>query len=212
MRERPFGQSENSSEIILYQTEDGRTRIEVRLEDESVWLTQMMMAELYQTSVPNINMHIRNIFEDHELPSETTVKEYLTVRSEGLREVTRPGRFYNLEMILAVGYRVRSHRGVQFRRWATERLRAKLDAFLKFNEREILDHAGKISMEAARALALDEYEKFNMRRLADEARRETLADDGFDKTAKLVEGHAKQRKRLAAEGRLMGKGGRKSGK
>jgi hypothetical protein len=367
MSDRPVKLLENSSEIILYQTEDGQTRIEVRLEDESVWLTQIMMADLFQTSVPNINIHIRNILEERELLAEATIKEYLIVRSEGPRQVTRPVKFYNLDMILAVGYRVRSHRGIQFRRWATERLReylvkgftmdderlkegrilgadyfdellerirdirasekrfyqrirdlytlsidydakaeqtleffsivqnklhwaiagktaaeiiservnaekpnmgltswkgvkvrrtdvtvaknylsadeiselnrivvmyldyaedqarrrrplymrdwrAKLDAFLKFNEREILEHSGKVSMEVAQTLALDEYEKFNQRRLAEEAGREALADDGFDEAARLIEGHAKKRKALVAGGKLRGEKRRKSEK
>jgi hypothetical protein len=361
---RSGGSLKNSSEIILYQTEDGQTRIEVRLEDESVWLTQVMMAELFQTSVPNINIHIRNILGEEELLAEATIKDYLIVRLEGPRQVTRPVKFYNLDMILAVGYRVRSHRGVQFRRWATERLReylvkgftmdderlkegrvlgadyfdellerirdirasekrfyqkirdlytlstdydpkaeqtleffsivqnklhwaiagktaaeiikeradagkpnmglttwkgarvrrtdvavaknyltadeiselnrivvmyldhaedqarrrrplymqdwrARLDAFLKFNEREILEHSGKVSMEVAQALALDEYEKFNKRRLDDEARREALADDGFDETARMIEGKAKKRKALPPDSGRRDQKGRK---
>ncbi len=111
-------------EIILYQTEDGRQRLEVRLENETVWLTQLQMAQLFNSTVPNISMHIRNILKDKELPA--TIKEYLTVQSEGKRQVQRIRAFYNLDMILAVGYRVRSKRGTQFRQWATERLREYL--------------------------------------------------------------------------------------
>lgn len=119
---------ENSptGEVIVYQAEDGRNRILVRLEDETVWLTQAMMADLYETSVPNINIHIRNILAENELRAEATIKEYLIVRQEGSRQVRRPVNYYNLDMILAVGYRVRSPRGVQFRQWATERLREYL--------------------------------------------------------------------------------------
>ncbi len=117
---------EKRSEIILYPTEDGRHRIEVRLEGESVWLTQIMMAELYQTTVPNVNIHIRNILEEGELQAGATIKEHLIVRREGARRVERRVKFYTLDMILAVGYRVRSARGVQFRQWATERLREYL--------------------------------------------------------------------------------------
>jgi hypothetical protein len=109
-------------ELILYQTEDGQNRLEVRLEDETVWLTQAGMAELYQTSVPNINMHLKGIYEDGELSQEATIKDCLIVRQEGAREVRRTVQHYNLPAILAVGYRVRSPRGAQFRRWATERL------------------------------------------------------------------------------------------
>lgn len=354
----------NHSEIILYQTEDGQSRIQVRLEGDTVWLSQSGMVELYQTTKQNMSFHIQNIYEEGELAREATVKQYLTVQTEGKRKITRSREFYNLDMILAIGYRVRSHRGVQFRRWATERLReylvkgftmdderlkegrvlgadyfdellerirdirasekrfyqkirdlyalsidydpraeqtleffsivqnklhwaiagktaaeiikgradagkpnmgltswkgakvrrtdvtvaknylsadeiselnrivvmyldfaedqslrrrplymrdwrVKLDAFLKFNEREILEHAGKVSMEVAQALALDEYEKFNKRRLIDEARREALADDGFNETAGTIEDYAKKRKALKAGGKLRGKSRKK---
>ncbi len=111
------------SELLFYQLEDGRTRVEVRLDGETVWLTQAALAELYQTTIPNINIHIRNILDERELDESATIKQYLIVRAEGTRQVERQVKFYNLEMILAVGYRVRSPRGTQFRRWATERLR-----------------------------------------------------------------------------------------
>ena len=112
-----------SSEIILYQTEDGRSRIEVRLENETVWLTQQLMAELFQTTIPNISMHVRNIYADGELKPEATVKDFLTVRREGSRDVQRRLEFYNLDMIISVGYRVKSAVATRFRQWATERLR-----------------------------------------------------------------------------------------
>lgn len=117
---------ENPGNILIYQVEDGQTRISVRLQDETVWLTQADMAELFQTTKQNISLHLQNIFEDQELNREVTVKKYLTVRKEGTREVRRELEYYNLESIIAVGYRVRSHRGTQFRRWATERLREYL--------------------------------------------------------------------------------------
>ena len=112
-----------SSSIILYQTEDGRSRIEVRLENETVWLTQQLMAELFQTTIPNISMHIRNVYADGELTPEATVKDFLTVRREGDRDVQRRLEFYNLDMIISVGYRVKSAVATRFRQWATERLR-----------------------------------------------------------------------------------------
>ncbi len=113
-------------ELIIYTAEDGSPTIRLRAEDGSVWLTQLEMAELFQTSVPNINIHIKGIFEEAELTAEATVKEYLMVRSEGSREVQRKVKGYNLDMILAVGYRVRSPRGTQFRQWATTHLREYL--------------------------------------------------------------------------------------
>lgn len=107
------------SEFLLYQTEDGQTRIEVRLENESVWLNQLTMAALFQVSKQNISLHLKNIFIEGELAESRVVKEYLTTAADGK---AYPTKFYNLEAIIAVGYRVRSHRGTQFRRWATERL------------------------------------------------------------------------------------------
>jgi len=114
------------SRILFYQSEDGTSRIEVRLEEGTVWLPQVLIAELYQTTKQNISLHIRNIFDEGELQPEATVKEYLTVQHEGSRAVQRRVAYYNLDMILAIGYRVRSHRGTQFRVWATERLREYL--------------------------------------------------------------------------------------
>ncbi|MFQ5629885.1 MAG: virulence RhuM family protein [bacterium] len=115
-----------AGEILLYQTEDGQTRLEVRLEDESVWLTQAAIAELFQTTPQNVTLHLKNIFFEKELIESAACKEYLQVQKEGSRDIQRRRKFYNLEAIIAVGYRVRSHRGMQFRRWATERLREYL--------------------------------------------------------------------------------------
>ena len=112
-----------SSEILFYQTEDGRNRIEVKLEDNTVWLSQSLMAELFQTTKQNISLHIKNIFEEGELDPDSVVKEYLTTAADGKSYSTY---YYNLDVIISVGYRVRSHRGTQFRRWATERLREYL--------------------------------------------------------------------------------------
>jgi hypothetical protein len=112
--------------IILYQMEDGVSRIQVTLHDGTVWLNQRMMAELYQVAVPTINEHISNIYNDHELFPEATIRKFLIVQTEGSRQIERLLDFYNLDIILAVGYRVRSPRGVQFRKWATERLREYL--------------------------------------------------------------------------------------
>lgn len=109
-------------EILFYQTEDGRTRVECRFEQETLWLTQAAMAELFQTTPQNITRHLKAIYTEGELSEEATCKPYLQVQMEGRRKVSRKRKFYNLEAILAVGYRVRSHRGTQFRRWATERL------------------------------------------------------------------------------------------
>ncbi len=114
---------EPKSELILYRTEDQKTRLQVRLEGGTAWLTQMQMAGLFQTTPQNITIHLRAIFAESELQEEATCKEYLQVRQEGSRQVQRTIKHYNLDVILAVGYRVRSPLGTQFRQWATERLR-----------------------------------------------------------------------------------------
>jgi len=110
------------SELILYQTEDGRTRIQCRFEDQTLWLTQAQMAKLFQTTVPNVNLHLTAIYEEGELAEEATIKSHLIVRQEGTRQVSRPVLHYNLAAIIAIGFRVRSQRGTQFRQWALERL------------------------------------------------------------------------------------------
>ncbi len=108
--------------IIFYQTEDGKSRFQVRLQDGTVWLSQRLLAELYQVSVRTISEHIINIYSDHEQSPEATIRKFRIVQTEGSRRIERLVDFYNLDMILAIGYRVRSHRDVQFRRWATKRL------------------------------------------------------------------------------------------
>jgi hypothetical protein len=112
--------NEPQSPVLLYQTSDGQTRLEVRLENETVWLSQSQMAELFQTSIPNVSMHIRNVFAEGELQPGSVVKEFLTTATDGKNYQTK---FYNLDVIISVGYRVKSHRGTQFRIWATQRLR-----------------------------------------------------------------------------------------
>lgn len=113
-------------EIILFQSNDGQTKIQVRFEGKSVWLTQAAIAELFQTTPQNITIHLKAIYEEAELTEEATCKEYLQVRHEGKRQVSRNLKHYSLEAVLAVGYRVRSPRGTQFRQWATAQLRELL--------------------------------------------------------------------------------------
>jgi hypothetical protein len=126
----------HNSQLIIYQTESGKTKIEVRLENETVWLTQQLMAELFQTSKQNISHHINSIYEEGELHPEATVKKYLTVRQEGRREVKRSLDYYNLDMIVSVGYRVKSHVATRFRQWATQRLKEYIiKGFLLDDER-----------------------------------------------------------------------------
>ena len=177
--DRHSDQDVPGGEIVLYQTEDGQVRIECRFEDETIWLTQNLMAELYQTTKQNISLHVRNICKEGELAPEATVKEHLTVRREGSWSVQRhldyehiknifaegelsedsvirkfritasdgkgyETRHYSLDAILAVGYRVRSARGTQFRQWATAcEAQAEQQAI-----RELEDTAGKLAKTA----------------------------------------------------------------
>jgi len=110
-------------EIIIYQSEEGKTKIEVRLEDDNVWLTQKMMAELFQTTPQNITLHLKNIFEEGELQEDATCKDFLQVQTEGSRKVGRKQKFYNLDAVISVGYRIKSRIATKFRIWATERLK-----------------------------------------------------------------------------------------
>jgi hypothetical protein len=114
----------SGGQMLIYR--DGSLNLQVRLDGQTVWLTQAGMAELFQTSVPNINIHIRNILEEHELEQAATIKDYLIVQIEGRRSIKRSVTHYNLDVILSVGYRVRSARGTQFRQWATAQLRELL--------------------------------------------------------------------------------------
>ena len=116
---------ENKGEIIMYQP-DEEVRLEVRMEDETVWLTQAQMVELFNSSKQNISLHISNIYKEGELSQDSTVKEYLTVQKEGRRTVKRKIICYNLDVIISVGYRVKSIRGTQFRQWANKVLKEYL--------------------------------------------------------------------------------------
>ncbi|CAG2258191.1 virulence RhuM family protein [Burkholderia sola] len=114
------------AELVFYATEDGSAQFFLRAEDGTVWLSQAELAELFQTSIPNINIHIKNVLDEGELSEVRTVKDDLIVRTEGSRQVRRTVKLYNLDMILAVGYRVKSPRGTQFRQWATTHLKEYL--------------------------------------------------------------------------------------
>ena len=118
--------NDNQGDVIIYQAEDGKTKINVRFVDESVWLTQQQLVKLFDSSKANISEHIKNIYEEGELDEESTVRKFRTVQIEGEREVTRTVAHYNLDMIISLGYRVKSIVATKFRRWATERLKEYL--------------------------------------------------------------------------------------
>ena len=119
-------QSDDTGEFLFYQTDDAKSRIQLRLHDGNVWLTQRQLSDLYQVSLPTVNEHLATIYDDGELSPEATIRKFRIVQSEGNRQVSRLVDHYRLEAILSVGYRVRSQRGVQFRRWATSQLQELL--------------------------------------------------------------------------------------
>lgn len=118
-----FLNDENKGDIIIYQSESGETKIDVRFQDETVWLTQAQMEELFQSSHANVVEHIKNIYSEGELDESSTCRKFRQVRREGNRNVERERLYYNLDMIISLGYRIRSSIATQFRRWATERLK-----------------------------------------------------------------------------------------
>lgn len=127
--------------IVVYQSEDNTLRLDVRMAQDTVWLTQAQMAMLFDSTKQNVSLHINNIYKEGELSKEATVKDYLTVQNEGGRQITRRVLYYNLDVIISVGYRVKSKRGVLFRQWATKVLREYLFRGYAFNQRfERIEH------------------------------------------------------------------------
>lgn len=174
------------SPIVLYQTEDGRSRIEVRLENETVWLTQQLMAELFQTAIPNISMHIRNVYADGELTPEATVKEFLTVRREGNRDVQRGLEFYNRIVVMFLDqaeFRAQRRQDIKMRDWT-----GFLDNFLRDTELPVLEGAGSVSQEDARSWAESQHDAFAERRrlLAEQTAEKQYVEDLESAAKKLA--------------------------
>jgi phosphoribosylaminoimidazolesuccinocarboxamide synthase len=134
----------SNNQIVIYQSEDGQTQVDVRLENETVWLTQAQMVELFQTTKQNVSLHVGNVFKEGELEEKSTVKEYLTVQNEGERKVSRKVKYYNLDVIISVGYRVKSKRGTAFRIWANNVLKQYLIKGYAVNERMRKEQIGEL--------------------------------------------------------------------
>ena len=134
----------NDSLIAIYTAPNGETEINVRMQDETIWLTQDMMARLFQTTTANINMHIKNVLKDGELEPDATIKDFLIVRTEGKRQVQRNIAHYNLDMILSVGYRIKSKTATLFRIWATKTLREYLTRGFVINQRALATQREKL--------------------------------------------------------------------
>jgi hypothetical protein len=144
------------SHFLIYNDKVGKINIDVRFENDNIWLTQANLVELYQSSKSNVSEHVKHIYEEGELDKISTVRNFRTVASNGK---TYDMEYYNLDMIISLGYRIKSHIATQFRIWATD----KLHGFLTLNERDILLHAGKISHELAKQHAESEYEIFRIK-------------------------------------------------
>ncbi len=134
------------SQIEIYQTPDNQTRVEVRFEADTVWLTQAQLVELFRSSKANISEHIKAIYQSGELQPEATVRKFRTVRQEGKRSVTRDLEYYNLDMIISIGYRVNTRRGIQFRQWATQRLKEYLVQGYAINEKRLAEKQMQIEV------------------------------------------------------------------
>jgi len=155
----------STAEFLIFTRQAGEDGIEVRVEDETVWLTQKLIGALFEVTVPTINEHLANLYTQEEVSETATIRNFRTVQTEGGREVARNVVFYNLDAIIAVGFRVNSARAIQFRQWATGVLRDyAIRGYVldKFNERDILDHPGKVSQEVAKAFAESEFEKYRI--------------------------------------------------
>ena len=135
-------ENQNKGDIVIYQTKDGLTKIDVRFEDETVWLTQAQLVELYHSSKANISEHIKHIFEEGELEESSTVRNFRTVQIEGDRKVSREQICYNLDMIISLGYRVKSLVATQFRRWATELLKEYLKKGYALDDKRLKELGG----------------------------------------------------------------------
>ena len=135
-------ENQNKGDIVIYQTQDGLTKINVKFENETVWLTQAQLVELYQSSKANISEHIKHIFEEGELTEESTVRKFRTVQIEGEREVSREQTFYNLDMIISLGYRVKSAVATQFRRWASDLIKEYLKKGYALDDKRLKELGG----------------------------------------------------------------------
>ena len=166
--------TENTRQIEIYQTEDGQAEIQIRLEQDTLWLSQAQLAELFGKDVRTINEHIKNILKDGELSAEATIRKFRIVRQEGKRQVRREIDHYHLDMAISVGYRVNSRKGTQFRIWATQRLREYLEQGYTINKARFEQNAAELEQalalikKAARSPEFEQHsgrglvEKFNM--------------------------------------------------
>ena len=174
-----MNKDELDNKIVIYQTEDGKTQLDVKLENETVWLTQAQMVQLFDSSKANVSEHIKHIYEDGELAADSTVRKFRTVQTEGKRQVGRNVTYYNLDLIISLGYRVNTKRGIQFRQWATSVLRDYLIKGYAINQRireENYQQMVQLVRSMARTVKLQDLSKEVRNALLD-----VVVDYTFDK-------------------------------
>ena len=170
----------STAEFLIFTGQAGEQSIEARYEDETVWLSQKLMATLFEVEVPTINEHLKNIYVSGELNRDATLRKFRIVQTEGKREVERNIDFYNLDAIISVGYRVNSKRAKRHIPMTMEDWAKRLDAFLEFDEREILQDGGKVTAKLAKECAESEFEKFRIVQ-------DRLFESDFDNEMKKLE-------------------------
>ena len=178
-----MNKDELDNKIVIYQTEDGKTQLDVKLENETVWLTQAQMVQLFDSSKANVSEHIKHIYEDGELAADSTVRKFRTVQTEGKRQVGRNVTYYNLDLIISLGYRVNTKRGIQFRQWATSVLRDYLIIGYAINQRireENYQQMVQLVRSMARTVKLQDLSKEVRNALLDVVVDYTFALDRLD--------------------------------
>ena len=178
-----MNKNELDNKIVIYQTEDGKTQLDVKLENETVWLTQAQMVQLFDSSKANVSEHIKHIYEDGELAADSTVRKFRTVQTEGKRQVGRNVTYYNLDLIISLGYRVNTKRGIQFRQWATSVLRDYLIKGYAINQRireENYQQMVQLVRSMARTVKLQDLSKEVRNALLDVVVDYTFALDRLD--------------------------------
>ncbi|MBR6162859.1 virulence protein RhuM/Fic/DOC family protein [bacterium] len=173
-------------EIIIYTSEDGTVSLDTKLENETIWLTQDMMAKLFETTVPNINMHIKNIYEEQELEENRTIKKFLIVQNEGSRTVSRNITHYNLDMILSVGYRIKSKTATKFRIWATNVLKEYLTKGYSINNK-MLEKQKEKTENLKQAISLISRSMKNQIKTFDEAQNTAKILESFSQGLDLLD-------------------------
>lgn len=181
-----MNKTENRGEIVIYTSKDGKVNLDVRLENDTIWLTQDMIVRLFESSKANVSEHIKHIFEEEELEQRSTVRKFRTVRKEGNRQVSRELEFYNLDLILSVGYRIKSKTATQFRKWATSVLKDYITKGYAVNEARLKEQQKQI-LALKKAISLVERSLVNQAGTLEEAQNIAKLLEGFSAGLDLLD-------------------------